>query len=175
VLACLAVVGVSFLDSGPSAAQVRAEKAVARWTRSQLAVRRVEVSCPGDSSLHAGARYVCSAETGSGGVAHVRVAVKTGGVTRRHLNLFAFRKRAVVRDLRAGYRYLQRHGLDYGLEELSCPQTIAAKPGTRFQCSAKFTDGAEGEILGRMQGGRQGRYTWREDGTPVTATNYALH
>jgi hypothetical protein len=174
VLACLAVVGASFLDSGPSAAQVRAEKAVAGWTRSRLAVRRVEASCPGDSSLHAGARYVCRVETAGGGVAHVRVTVKHGGVTRHRLNLFAFRKRALVQDFHAGYRYFRRNGLDYGLKEITCPQTIASKPGTRFQCSARFTDGAKGKILGRMQGGIEGHYTWREAGTQLTGTNYAL-
>lgn len=175
VLACLVVVGVSFLDSGPSAAQVRAEKAVARWTRSRLAVGRVEASCPGDSSLHAGARYVCRVETAGGGVGHVRVAVKHGGVARHHLNLFAFRKRALVRDFDAGYRYLQRHGLDHGLKGITCPQTIASKPGTLFQCSARFTDGAGGKILGRMQGGIEGHYTWRQVGTQLTGSDYALH
>jgi hypothetical protein len=175
VLACLAAVGVSFLDPGPSAAQVRAEKAVARWIRSRLAVRRVEASCPSDSSLHSGARYVCGVETVGGGVAHVRVAVGRGGVTRRRLNLFAFRKRAFVRDFHADYRYFRRNGLDYGLKEITCPQTIASKPGTQFRCSARFTDGAKGKILGRMQGGIEGHYTWREAGTQLTGTNYALH
>jgi hypothetical protein len=164
-IACLAVVGLSFLETGPSAAQVRAEKAVAGWTRSRLAVSRVEASCP---------RYVCGVETAAGGVAHVRVAVKRGGVTKRRLNLFAFRKRAFVRDFHAGYRYFRRNGLDYGLKEIACPQTVASKPGTRFQCSAQFTDGAEGKILGRMQGGTEGHYTWREAGTQLTGTNYAL-
>ena len=174
VLACLAVVGASFLDTGPSAGEVRAEKAVAKWARPLLGAGRVTVDCPAGSSLHAGARYRCRVEARGGAVARVRVRVRRGGVMERDINLFAFRRRAIVRDLYAGYRYFRRQGLDWGLKEVSCPQTISANPGTRFQCAAEFTDGAEGKIVGMMRP-RLGYFSWREVGEDLRGFNDALH
>jgi hypothetical protein len=174
VFACVAVVGASFLDTGPSAAQVRAEKAVAHWSRSLLRAGRVTVECPGDSSLHAGARYRCRVETRGGAVARVRVRVRRGGRVHREINLFAFRRRAIARDLYSDYRYLRRHGLDWALKRVSCPQTISVNAGTRFQCAATFTDGAKGKIVGNMAP-QLGYFSWREEETEVRGFDDALH
>jgi hypothetical protein len=174
ILAILTVVAASFIDRGPSVQQVRAEKAAARWARSQLHVSHVEAICPADSSLHAGARYLCRVETRGGAVAHVHVAVRKGKAVKRHLHLIAFRKRAIVRDLHAGYRYFRQHGVDYGLKDVSCPQTVAARSGSRFECHVGFTDGAIGKIVGWMRT-RPGFYFWREAGTDLTGLNDAVH
>ncbi len=173
LLACLVVIGAPFLNAGSYPGQIRAEKAVAHWSRPLLRGGRVTADCPRDSSLHVGARYRCRVESRGGAVARVRVRVNRGGKLRRSINLFAFRQRALVRGLRADYRYLRRRGLDWGLKDVSCPRTVSANSGTRFQCAAKFTDGADGKIVGHMRSPR-GYYSWREAGTDVAGLNSAL-
>jgi hypothetical protein len=165
------LLGASYLHDVPSARQLRAETAVAQWARFRLPSRTIETRCPEDSSLHAGARYVCGIETKGGVVAHVPVAIESGGRARRHLRVVAFRKRAIVEDLRRSYRSFRKGG-GYGLAEVSCPQTVSARPGTKFRCSARFTDAIEGTIAGRIRG-RHGGFDWREVGTTMSGQGSA--
>lgn len=173
LLALTTVLVKAGFDSGPSAAQRRAQTQVAKWAKSSLGVRGVSADCPGDSSLHAGAHYLCKVETHSGAVARVRVAIGAGGGISRRMRINAYRKRAVVVDIRARYRRLRQRG-GYGLKQISCPQTFSANPGTEFRCSARFTDGVKGPISVTLHS-RRGGFSWNEVGQGVGGRGSALH
>jgi hypothetical protein len=131
------------------------------------------VSCPDGISLDPSAHFVCRAETGGGAIAKVFVDVGTGEGVRRRLHLIAYRKRAVLGDIRRRFRSHRRHG-GYGLADISCPRTFSARPGTAFECPAEFTDGVRNPIVVRVES-RRGRYLWFERHGLVGGRGSALH
>jgi hypothetical protein len=171
-LALVGVIGSGWLATSPHLGQLNAQAATGRWARPHLPNGDFEVSCPSNSSLHNGARYVCRLETAGGAVAHVRVKV-AGGTAERHMQIVAYRARAFVADLRNGYRRGHEQGLSYALSGLSCPHTVSAKAGTKFRCTAEFTDQTAGVVRVVLHD-RRGAYTWREVGTPVRGEGRAL-
>ena len=173
LLAMVLVLGVSFLGKHTGGGVGRAEAAVASLARALLRVRGTSATCPADSSFDPGTHYLCRVETRGGAVGRVRVQVGAGGGARRGLHLIAYRRRAVLRDIRARYRHL-RPRLGYGLRRASCPRTFSARPGTTFICPAAFTDGAHGKIAVHLHS-RRGRFSWHEVGAGIGGRASALH
>lgn len=171
LLALLGIVAYSLLDRGPTA-QAHAEAVVRHWTKTHLHAGPIRLRCPEGSSISPGVHYLCHAETRSGAVAKVFVRVGAHEGIRRRMHVIAYRRRAVLADIRGRYRDQHERG-GYGLRSIRCPRTFSARPGTAFTCPAVFTDGVHNGVTVHLES-RRGRYRWREDGTPVGGRASAL-
>jgi hypothetical protein len=172
-LALAALIASGFMEPESHPGQLHAQVATERWARTYMPVSGLRATCPPDSSLDRGARYLCRVENGAGAVAHVRVKVGPDGVVTRRLKIVAYRGRAFAADLRRLYRRRHENGLSYAIDHLHCPQTVSARPGTEFRCGARFTDGAVGELRVVLHD-RSGAYSWREVGASPHGQGVAL-
>jgi hypothetical protein len=166
-----ALIASGFLEPESHLGQLHAQVATERWAQAHLPVSGLRATCPPGSSLHRGARYLCRVETGAGAVARVRVKVGPDGVVTRRLKIVAYRGRAFAVGLRRLYRRRHEQGLPYAIDRLHCPHTVSARPGTKFRCRAKFTDGVVGELRMVLH---DRSYSWREVGASPHGQSVAL-